>query len=71
MTEKIAGTKIWCLFYRGARLIWVSVLKGLTIQALLVFASVNKVGSNPGYFVPCKQGMSSIPVRHTVYFMFT
>ena len=31
MTEKAAGTKIWCPFYRGVRLIWVSVLKGSTV----------------------------------------
>ena len=31
MTEKITGTKTWCPFYRGVRLIWVSVLRGLTV----------------------------------------
>ena len=31
MTEKMAGTKFWCPFYRGVRLIWVSVLRGLTV----------------------------------------
>ena len=31
MTEKIAGTKILCPFHRVVRLIWVSVLRGLTV----------------------------------------
>ena len=31
MTEKAAGTKIWCPFHRGVRLIWVSVLRGSTV----------------------------------------
>ena len=34
MTEKVAGTKIWCPFYRGVRLIWVSVLRGSTVKAV-------------------------------------
>ena len=35
MTEKEAGTKIWCPFYRGVRLIWVSVLRGSTVFRIL------------------------------------
>ena len=31
MTENMAGTKIWCPFYRGVHLIWVSILRGLTV----------------------------------------
>ena len=30
----MAGTKIWCPFYRGVRSIWVSVLRGLTVLLL-------------------------------------
>ena len=39
MTEKAAGTKIWCLFHRGVRLIWVSVLRGSTVS---IFSSLQK-----------------------------
>ena len=36
MTEKAAGTKIWCPFYRGVYLIWESVLRGSTVSTLIV-----------------------------------
>ena len=47
MTEKAAGTKIWCPFYRGVRLIWVSVLRGSTVYLyyiLRLFAALGGAG---------------------------
>ena len=33
---------------------------GLFLHMLLVFARVNKVGLNRGWFVPCKQGLGLV-----------
>ena len=51
MTEKMAGTKIWCPFYKGVRLIWVSVLRWLTVllytffdfEKITIFVLIKKI----------------------------
>ena len=46
MTEKTAGTKIWFPFYRGMRLIWVSVLRGSTVIIITVVVTLITYGGD-------------------------